>query len=202
MHRVLDYPQDALGHKQSTAKFRTGDIRWELFAREIVKVIPYPPPINFRYILKDLPHVSFPAWQLMKSKSTVELRKIKGIINRRRVGGKLQYLVWWKDRLKKDSTWEPLETLQKYAPEDIDKYDRKHPVQQPKKKSKTVPDLEIIKPIRIPVSRRRFDKSYVVLVKGQEAVMKRDELMKEYPTELQQYEADNKVNWSDVEELK
>ena len=75
-------------------------------------------------------------------------------------------------------------------------------MQQPKKKSKTVPDLEIIKPIRIPVSRRRFDKSYVVLVKGQEAVMKRDELMKEYPTELQQYEADNKVNWSDVEELK
>ena len=30
--------------------------------------------------------------------------------------------------------------------------------------------------------------------------MKRDELMKEYPTELQKYEADN-VNWSDVEKL-
>ena len=139
---------------------------------------------------------------MMKSESTVKLRNIKGIINRRQVDGKLQYLVWWKDRLKTDSTWEPIETLQKYVPEDIEKYDRKHPVQQPKKKSKTVPDLEIIKPIRIPVSRRRFDKSYVVLVKGQEAVMKRDELMKEYPTELQQYEADNKVNWSDVEELK
>lgn len=56
VYRKLDVPQDTLGNKH-IGSFRTGDVRYEMKAREIMKVLYYPN--NVRYMLKGLPNVSF-----------------------------------------------------------------------------------------------------------------------------------------------
>ena len=54
VHRKLNYPEDALGNKQPTAVFRTGDFRWSSVPQEIVKVLYYSGKIPYRYMLDGI----------------------------------------------------------------------------------------------------------------------------------------------------
>ena len=69
VHRYLDYPKNALGKNQPTAQRREGDYLWETRARQIVQIITMGGrgPL-YRYILEELPSVSFTENQLMREK--------------------------------------------------------------------------------------------------------------------------------------
>ena len=62
-----EVPLDALGNKQPTKNFRVGDRRYNLHPKKIVKVLNYPAPTYYRYILENLPNVSYVKQELMKS---------------------------------------------------------------------------------------------------------------------------------------
>ena len=59
VHRVLDYPQDALGNKQPTATFREGDFRFEGKPRKIEQIFEYAGNPLYRYQLAGLKNVSY-----------------------------------------------------------------------------------------------------------------------------------------------
>lgn len=63
----LDAPIDYLGNKQSTKKFREGDVRLSLTPKKIIKIFTYPGAVLYRYYLEGLPNVSFPESQLRKA---------------------------------------------------------------------------------------------------------------------------------------
>ena len=112
VHYKLDYPENALGHKQPTSQFRTGDYRYSRQARKIVKVLYMNDEPYFRYILEGLPNVSYSEYQLIKSQYKQSRYKVKSIIDDRFNGNKKEYLVWWEGyKKKKDSTWEPEKQL-------------------------------------------------------------------------------------------
>ena len=108
-----DYPINALGKKQPTMNFRTGDYRWNISEpRKIVKVLYYPSPINYRYLLEGRPNVSYTEAQLKPALNTAESKyEVKEIIGKKIIKGKVHYLVWWKGYLKKDATFEPKQNL-------------------------------------------------------------------------------------------
>jgi hypothetical protein len=112
VHYALTYPENALGQKQPTAKFRTGDFRWSPVPKKIKQVFYYTGAIPFRYMLDEMPEVSFTENQLMKSKEEEQKFVVKEIIGEKTQKKKKFYLVWWKG-YKKDteSTWEPEEQL-------------------------------------------------------------------------------------------
>ena len=68
------------------------------------------PPYH-RYVLNDLPKVSFTAKQLIPSKRQERTYMVKEIIGRKVQGGVTYYKVWWKHFLKYQSTWEPVTQL-------------------------------------------------------------------------------------------
>lgn len=106
VYRAVEIPKNALGNNQNTHNFREGDYRWDKVPRKIVRVLAYPPPVHYRYILDTLPHVSFSENQLMKAKETQEKFIIKEIIDRKVEKKIIYYKVWWKNSLKKNATWE------------------------------------------------------------------------------------------------
>jgi hypothetical protein len=61
-----EVPLDALGNKQNTKQFRQGDYRWNPKPKKIVKILYYPAPIVYRYMLSDMPNVSYTKNELMK----------------------------------------------------------------------------------------------------------------------------------------
>lgn len=61
-----EVPLDALGKKQPSKNFRVGDRRFNLHPKKIAKILYYPAPINYRYILENLPNVSFTKQELIK----------------------------------------------------------------------------------------------------------------------------------------
>lgn len=67
VHYKLDYPQDALGNKQPTAQFRTGDYRYSHEPLEIVKVITMNQSPYYRYMLDGIPNASYSEYELLKS---------------------------------------------------------------------------------------------------------------------------------------
>ena len=72
--RKLERPQNALGKNQNTLQFRVGDIRWDVHnPRKINKIVFYPN--NVRYILEDLPNVSYTDVELKKVTAKAELPK-------------------------------------------------------------------------------------------------------------------------------
>lgn len=66
VHRLLDYPKNALGEKQSGV-FRMGDFRYETTARKIRAVYYYPGANKYRYKLEGISNASFSESQLIKA---------------------------------------------------------------------------------------------------------------------------------------
>lgn len=107
VHQRLDRPENALGHRQNTEKFREGDYRYSREPKKIVKVIVMNDKPYYRYMLNGLKNVSYTASELMKSRQTEETQVVKQIIGKKSIKGKIHYLVWWRGELKKQATWEP-----------------------------------------------------------------------------------------------
>lgn len=61
-----EVPLDALGNKQPTKNFRVGDRRYNLHPRKIVKIFYYPAPIYYRYMLENMPNVTYTQQELLK----------------------------------------------------------------------------------------------------------------------------------------
>ena len=114
VHYKLDEPKNALNNKQNTKNFRMGDIRYAINPRKIKKNLYYEGAIPYRYILNQIPNVSYTENELLLSKQnsvddnnkTEEKFEIKKIIDKRRYKNTVQYKIWWQGSLKKDSTWE------------------------------------------------------------------------------------------------
>lgn len=66
VHVKYEVPHDALGQKQNTKIFRSGDYRLEKEKRRIVKILYYPPPINYRYLVSGRPNVSYVEQELIR----------------------------------------------------------------------------------------------------------------------------------------
>jgi len=111
VHYKLDYPENALGHKQPTSVFRVGDYRYSAIPKKIVKVLNMNDSPYYRYILEGMPNVSFSEYQLIKSKEKDTKYKVKAIIGDRINKNKKEYLVWWKNYKKNESTYEPKNKL-------------------------------------------------------------------------------------------
>jgi len=113
VHRLLDAPQNALGHNQPTENFRSGDYRYERHPRKIVKVLPYSGAVPYRYLLEGIKEASFTKDQLIITKTKAKETKwqIKKILKSRKKRKKIEYLVWWLGYLKKDATWQQITDL-------------------------------------------------------------------------------------------
>jgi hypothetical protein len=59
VYYLSDTPLDALGNKQNTKNFRTGDRRWSKDKHEIKQIFCYANPSQYRYYLEGMPNVSF-----------------------------------------------------------------------------------------------------------------------------------------------
>ena len=111
VYRQLDHPEDALGNKQPTEKFREGDYRYSRVPKKIVKLLYYTGDVPYRYMLEGIPNASFKASQLMISKEKETKYVVKEIIGKKTINKKIHYLVWWKGYLKKNATYEPRNKL-------------------------------------------------------------------------------------------
>jgi hypothetical protein len=107
VYEKLDWPEDALGKKQPTSSFRTGDNRFSEIAKKIIIINPFPDEPYFRYVLEGMTNVSYSESELMKSDETESKFKVKQIINKRKVKNKLEYKVWFDKELKKSAVWLP-----------------------------------------------------------------------------------------------
>lgn len=106
VHYKLDTPENALGHKQPTSKFRIGDYRYSREPKQIKQILYMNDEPYFRYILDGLPNVSYSEYQLIKSKYKQTRYKVKQIIDDRIINKKREYKIWWEKYLKRESTWE------------------------------------------------------------------------------------------------
>lgn len=110
----LDTPEDALGNKQPTSNFRKGDRRFSIVGRKIKQVLKFPK--MYRYILSSIPNVSYTEQQLRPMKD-VEKFVVKKLLDKKKIKGRVHYLVWWKNYKKSEATWESATTLKKEVPE-------------------------------------------------------------------------------------
>ena len=102
---VLEHAKNAMGDKETSEGFRSGDLRWDrLNSLAIVKVLNYPN--NNRYILNTMPNVSFSETELMPADKSEEYHEVKKLIGHKVTNNKSYYLVWWKHLIKAKSTWE------------------------------------------------------------------------------------------------
>lgn len=114
--RQLDKPRSALNKPQNTENFREGDLRWDPTPRKIIKVFMYKGDVRYRYMLTNIPNVSFAEHQLKKSTEKFEKFNIKAIIGKRTNKKKLEYLIWFEGSLKKNAEWQPASNIKKDAP--------------------------------------------------------------------------------------
>lgn len=106
----LEKPHNALGQKETTDRFRHGDLRYSVNDKlKIVKVLNYPN--NIRYVLNTMPNVSYAEAELKSANVDEEFFAVKSIIGQKVYKGKTYYLIWWKRYKKSQSTWEPAEQL-------------------------------------------------------------------------------------------
>lgn len=128
VHFKLDYPEDALGNRQNTAQFRVGDARYSTVPKKIVKIFLMNDKPYYRYQLEGNDNVSFQEAELLPaSKKEKESKyKVKKIIGKRTINGKVNYLVWWEGYKKDESTYEPKAQLIEDGLQDlIDEYEDK-----------------------------------------------------------------------------
>ena len=57
-------------------------------------------------MLSGIKTTSFTESQLMGSMDKVQRYKVKRIIDKKKIKGKVYYLIWWKSYKKNESTWE------------------------------------------------------------------------------------------------
>lgn len=101
-----DVPLNALGKKQSTERFREGDYRWNIKEpRKIVDIFAYNN--GYRYSLEGMKNVSFTEKQLRPAKETDSKYEVKQILDKKKMKGKIHYLIWFKGYKKKDAEWLP-----------------------------------------------------------------------------------------------
>ena len=113
VHYKLDTPENALGNKQPTSNFRTGDYRYSNSPRKITQILYFNDEPYFRYILEGIKNASYSEYQLIKSRYKHSRYKVKKIIDDRIVNNKREYLIWWDRYLKSESTWEKEVELRK-----------------------------------------------------------------------------------------
>lgn len=127
VHRKLEYPENALGHKQPTASFRTGDYRYERHARKILVVRQMNEKPWFRYFIEGIPQTSFAEWELLKSTTQDGETRfvVDRLVDRMRKNGTTYYKVRWKGFTKKHDSWEPENRLREDVPEIVEAYHHK-----------------------------------------------------------------------------
>lgn len=111
VHRALDVPRNALDNEQNTKSFRVGDYRWAKAPNKIVKILYFSGKVPYRYLLNGMNNVSYTENQLMPSKEATEKYQVKKIIDKRTNKKKIEFLIWWKNYLKKEATWESKDKL-------------------------------------------------------------------------------------------
>lgn len=107
----LDYPENALGVKQSTAQFRVGDFRFSTIPKKVVMVFMYPGSPTFRYMLEGISNVSYSDTELLPSQDKETKFAVKKIIGKKKIKNKMYYLIWWKGYKKEEATWEGKQEL-------------------------------------------------------------------------------------------
>jgi hypothetical protein len=124
----LDIPKSALNKEQSTHNFRVGDIRWDLLARQVKKVLVYSGKIPYRYVVDGIPNVAYTEAELRTVPENKQVQKyvIKQILAKKKILGKMHYLVHWKGYPKNEATWEPEETLLEDAGALIKAFNKEH----------------------------------------------------------------------------
>ena len=113
VHFKLDTPENALGNKQPTSNFRTGDYRYSNAPRKIIQILYFNDEPYFRYILEGIKNASYSEYQLIKSRYKQSRYKVKKIIDDRIVNNKREFLIWWDRYLKSESTFEKEAELRK-----------------------------------------------------------------------------------------
>jgi hypothetical protein len=131
VYRISEVPLNALGHEQTSKKFRMGDYRWDLVPRKIVKVLRFGGDIPVRYVLNYKKNVSYAEYELRPAKEKQEMFIVREIIGRKVVTENkkkiTKYEIWWKGFLKNESTWESKEELIKDGfKKEIETYDKLH----------------------------------------------------------------------------
>lgn len=138
VYRPLEQPRDIYGNHTHTTKFRTGDSRYDPEVRKVKFVVFVNSPNVWRYILKDIPNVAYDERELILAEGkTEETFTVRKIIDKRIRNKKIEYLVWWKKDLKKNSTWEPKERLLEDGVEEyIDEFEQSLKQKTKKKRKK------------------------------------------------------------------
>lgn len=132
VYRRLEKPIDQFG-KKLHSYFRVGDLRFELVPRKIVQQLVYTSKNPYRYILNDMPNVSYAEAELIPAHDKVEKHVVKKIIGKKTENKIMYYLVWWKGKKKDQSTWEPKTTL---IEDGLDEYIRQYNIDKRQKDTK------------------------------------------------------------------
>jgi hypothetical protein len=111
VHYRLDRAENALGNKQPTPNFRVGDYRYSAVPKKIINVSIFNDEPYYRYILDGMPNVSYSKYELILSNKKDTKFKVKKLLEKKRIKGKLHYLVWWIGYKKSEATWEPMDKL-------------------------------------------------------------------------------------------
>lgn len=124
----LDIPRSALNKEQNTHNFREGDLRWDLLARKVKKVLIYSGKVPYRYVVDGIPNVAYTEAELRPVPEDKQVQKyiIKDIIGKKKMKGKTYYLVHWKNYKKSEATWEPEDVIKEDAEVLIKNYNKKH----------------------------------------------------------------------------
>ena len=111
VHYKLMRPQHINGDDIGDSHFREGDRRFSLESREIIKIQYYPTEPFFRYKLLDMPKVTYSEHELKLSKEKANTFIVRKIIGTKIYQKKRYYLVFWKGKLKSESTYELADDL-------------------------------------------------------------------------------------------
>ena len=120
---ALETPENTLGEKLK-GNFRNGDYRLTREPHKILKLLYYHGAPYYRYLVNGFDGVSFQEDELRPAiGEEVEKFKVKALIGRKKIAGKIHYLVWWKGYKKFESTWEAKTELMKDIPSLIQQFD-------------------------------------------------------------------------------
>jgi len=111
VHWKINKPTDIRGKVINDGKFRHGDRIYSLETRSIVEILYYPSEPYYRYKLKQMPHVSFSMFELIKSKSQENTYIVKKILAKRIVNKVVQYKVQYKNETVKQADYYTAEDL-------------------------------------------------------------------------------------------